>query len=131
MKSEKRRFYFSIIQLLNKNWKLKEKCPFSFFNFEMKLKYTKMPFSIPVLKWKSNGTFGGLSVYCALPSNISKYMNYVNLFYITFTYNKYIRFLLLYYKMTKTGNKFKKAKRNCFVLLYANIPHIYWINTGN
>ena len=30
------------------------------------------------------------------------------------TYNIYIWFLLLYYKIIKTGNKFKKAKRNLF-----------------
>ena len=50
-------------------------------------------------------------------------MSYVHLFYIKSTYNMYIWFLLLYYKMIKRGNKFEKAKH------ISNMPHIYWINT--
>ena len=34
-----------------------ENCLFWIFNFASKLKYTKMSFSIPILKWKLNGTF--------------------------------------------------------------------------
>ena len=40
------------------NWKLKNFYHFSIFNFESKLKYLKMSFSIPILKWKLNDTFG-------------------------------------------------------------------------
>ena len=47
---------------------------------------------------------------CALPSNIIKYKSYVHLSYITSSYNMHTWFLLLYYKMTQMGNKFKKAK---------------------
>ena len=39
---------------------------------------------------------------------------YLHLFYITFPYNIYIWFLLLYYKMTEMRNIFKRAKRNLF-----------------
>ena len=49
---------FFNFQIKIDNWKSKKKkCPFSIFNFEMKLKYTKKSFSIPILKWKLNGTF--------------------------------------------------------------------------
>ena len=41
-----------------RNWKLKKFYHFSIFNFESKLKYLKMSFSIPIVKWKLNGTFG-------------------------------------------------------------------------
>ena len=60
MKIEKRKtkILFFNFQIKIENWKSKKKCPFSIFNFEMKLKYTKKSFSIPILKWKLNGTFG-------------------------------------------------------------------------
>ena len=51
---------------------------------------------------------------CALPSNIIKYKSYVHLSYITSSYNMHTWFLLLYYKMTQMGNKFKKAKHIFF-----------------
>ena len=47
--------------------------------------------------------------YCAWTLNID-----VHLFYITYTCDIYIWFLLLYYKMTKTRNVLKKAKRHAF-----------------
>ena len=52
MKIEKRKtkLLFFNFQVKIGIWKLKKECPFSIFNFEMKLKYTKMSFSIPVLK---------------------------------------------------------------------------------
>ena len=52
IKIEKRKTkgFFKNIQIKIENYKLKKKQPFSIFNFEMKLKYTKMSFSIPVLK---------------------------------------------------------------------------------
>ena len=58
IKIEKRKTkgFFKNIQIKIENYKLKKKRPFSIFNFEMKLKYTKMYFSIPILKWKFNGT---------------------------------------------------------------------------
>ena len=42
--------------IIFENWKMKN--GFSIFNFESKSKYTKMSFSIPILKWKLNGTLG-------------------------------------------------------------------------
>ena len=65
------------------------------------------------------------AVYCALPSNIIKYMSYVHLFYMTSTYNIYIWFLLLYYKITKTGNKLKKAK--CFFLCFTKCKYVLYL----
>ena len=53
MKNEDFVFQFSI-----KNWKLKIKNLFSIFNLESKLKFAKMSFSISILNWKLNGTFG-------------------------------------------------------------------------
>ena len=70
---------------------------------------TELPFTCHCQN-KTNPNFF-YAVYCARPSSIIKYMSYVHLFYITSTYNIYIWLLLLYYKMTKTGNKFKKTKR--------------------
>ena len=90
-------------------------------------------FYLPLSKIKINLKLA-YAVYCALPSNIIKYMGCVNLFYITFTYNIYIRFLLLYYKMTKTGKKIHKNLTYFlffFVLPNANMSHIYWINADN
>ena len=64
-------FLFFIILFFNfqikiEHWKLKKKCLFSIFNFELKLKYAKISFSISILNRKLNGNFGArrpLSVY--------------------------------------------------------------------
>ena len=60
MTIEKRKtnILFFNFQIKIKNWKLKKECLFSIFKFESKLKYTKIAFSILILKWKLNGTFG-------------------------------------------------------------------------
>ena len=50
--------------------------------------------------------------------NIVKYMSYVHLFYITSTYNMYIGFLLLYYKIIKTGNNSNKPNVFFLFLFY-------------
>ena len=62
----KSKILFCNFQIKIENWKLKKKCLFSIFNFEMKLKCAKMPFSISILIWKLNGTFGavhGLNIF--------------------------------------------------------------------
>ena len=60
-------------KFLNKNWKLKlkKKCLFSIFNFELKLKCAKMPFFISILNWKLNGTFGARIIFFEIRFSIS------------------------------------------------------------
>ena len=54
IEKRKTKILFFNFSIKIENWKL------SFFNFQfwIKLSYTKMSFSIPILKWKFNGTFG-------------------------------------------------------------------------
>ena len=65
------------------NWKLKNFYHFTIFNFESKLKYLKMTFSIPILKWKLNGTFGAL-VFDVLSLNFSIETKIKTLFLISY-----------------------------------------------
>ena len=53
-----------------------------------------------------------------------------HLFYFTFTYKMCIWFLILYYKMTKTGNILNKVKSKSIFALFCQIRNIYWINKG-
>ena len=64
MENEKWIFKF---QFSNKNF-----YHFSIFNCESKLKYLKMSFSIPILKWKLNGTFGARITFLFQFFNFSK-----------------------------------------------------------
>ena len=54
IEKRKTKILFFNFSIKIENWKL------CFFNFQfwIKLSYTKMSFSIPILKWKFNGTFG-------------------------------------------------------------------------
>ena len=106
-----------------------ENCLFSIFNFESKLRHTKMSFSIPILKWILNGTFSArikngkkfFWIYFDLKSiSKNKNRNFRIHFLISnqkLNFRKFFHFPIL---VMKLKNEKWKIFKICFVLKSKN-----------